>query len=83
MASWTTPTPQPQRPSSLTPMVSHSCLLSIVPFIIRANVERLAYSSISVFKRPSSSARREFVDRVLNMGGSDEGVGGGDDVAEL
>jgi hypothetical protein len=78
---WTTPTPQLQRPSSSPLAVSHSYLLSIVPFIIRANVERLTYSSISVFKHPSSSVRREFIDRVLNMGRSGEGVGGGNDAA--
>jgi hypothetical protein len=60
-------------------MVSYSCLLLIVPFIIRANVERLSYSSISVFKRPSSSPGREFIDEVLNMGGFGEGEGGGND----
>jgi hypothetical protein len=37
MPPWTTPTSQPQRPSSPL-MVSHLCLLSIVPFAIRANV---------------------------------------------
>jgi hypothetical protein len=52
-------------------------LLSIVPFIIRANVDRLAYSSIYVFKCPSSSVGLDFVDRVLNMGGFGEGEGGG------
>jgi hypothetical protein len=52
-------------------------ILSIVTFIIQANVECLAYSSIYVFKCPSSSAGREFVDGVLNMGGSSEGEGGG------
>jgi hypothetical protein len=52
-------------------------ILSIVPFVIQANVERLAYSSIYVFKCPSSLAGREFVDGVLNMGGSGEGEGGG------
>jgi hypothetical protein len=58
-------------------MISHLCLLSIVPFIIRANVECLAYSSIYVFKHPSSSVGRDFVDGVVNMGGSDEGESGG------
>jgi hypothetical protein len=43
---------------------------------MQANVERLSYSSIIVFKRPSS-ARCDFTDAVLNMGGSDEGDGGG------
>jgi hypothetical protein len=76
MPPWMTPTPQPQRPSS-PPTVSHLCLLSIVPFVIRANIERLAYSSIYVFKRPSSSAGRDFVDRFLNLGGSGEGEGEG------
>jgi hypothetical protein len=74
---------QLQRHSSSPPTVSHSCLLSIVPFIIRANVERLAYSSISVSKRHSSSTRREFIDGALNMGGSDEGEGGGNDPMAL
>jgi hypothetical protein len=37
-------------------------ILSIVPFVIQANVERLAYSSIYVFKHPSSSVGHEFVD---------------------
>jgi hypothetical protein len=69
-------TPQPQRPSSPL-MVSHLCLLSIVPFVIRENVEHLAYSSIYVFEHPSSLARRDFVDGVLNMGGSGEGEGSG------
>jgi hypothetical protein len=58
-------------------MVSHSCLLSIVPFVIRANVERLTSSYIYIFKRPSSSARRDFINRILNMGGSGKGEGGG------
>jgi hypothetical protein len=77
MPPWMIPTPQPQRPSSSPPIVSHLCLLSIVLFIIRANVERLAYSSIYVFKRPSSSVECDFIDRVLNMGGSGEGGSGG------
>jgi hypothetical protein len=77
MPPWMTPTSQPQRPSSSPPMVSRLCLLSIVPFVIRANIECLAYSSIYVFKRPSSSARCEFVNGVLNMGGSSEGEGKG------
>jgi hypothetical protein len=77
MPLWMTLTPQPQRSSSSPSMVSHLCLLSIVPFVIRANVERLAYSSIYVFKCPSSSARCDFIDGVLNMGGSSEGEGGG------
>jgi hypothetical protein len=53
------------------------CPLSIVTFVIRTNVEQLTNSSIYVFKRPSSSARRDFADVVLNVGGSDEGDGGG------
>jgi hypothetical protein len=56
---------------------SHLCLLSIVPFVIRANVKCLAYSYIYDFKCPSSSVGREFIDGVLNMGGSDKGEGGG------
>jgi hypothetical protein len=36
-------------------------------------MEHLTYSSIYVFKRPSLSAGRNFVDGVLNMGGSGEG----------
>jgi hypothetical protein len=56
-------------------MVSFSCLHSIVPFVIRANVECLAYSSIYVFKRPSSLAGRDFINGVLNMGASGEGEG--------
>jgi hypothetical protein len=79
MPPWMTPTPQPQRHSSSPPTVSHSCLHSIVPFIIRANVKCLAYSSISVFNHPSSSAGREFVVGAVNMGGSGEGDGGGND----
>jgi hypothetical protein len=51
------------------------CLLSIVPFVIQANVERHAYSSIYVFKHLSSSARHDFIEEVQNMGGSDEGKG--------
>jgi hypothetical protein len=39
--------------------------------------QTFAYSSIYVFKCPSLSAERDFVDGVLNMGGSDEGEGGG------
>jgi hypothetical protein len=73
MPLWMTPMPQPHRPSSSLPMVSHSCLLSIVLFVIRANVKRLAYSSIYVFKRPSSSVGHDFIDGVLNVGGSSEG----------
>jgi hypothetical protein len=77
MPPWTTLTLQPQRPPSSPPTVSHLCILSIVPFVIRANVERLAYSSIYIFKCPSSSTGRDFVDGVLNIGGSGEGEGGG------
>jgi hypothetical protein len=40
-------------------------------------VEQLTYSSNYVYKRPSSLVGCEFVDGVLNMGGSDEGEGGG------
>jgi hypothetical protein len=58
-------------------MVSHSCLLSIIPFVIRVNVECLAYSSIYVFKRHSSSAEHDFIDEVINMGGFNEGEAGG------
>jgi hypothetical protein len=76
---WTTPTPQPQRPPSSPLMISHSCLLSIVPFVIRANVERLAYSSIYVFKRPSLSAGHDFIDGVLNKRRFGKGKGGGTD----
>jgi hypothetical protein len=39
--------------------------------------EHLTYSSIYFFKRPSSSAGRDFIDGVLNMGGFGEGEGGG------
>jgi hypothetical protein len=73
---WTTLTPHPHQPSSSPLTERHLCLLSIVTFIMQANVERLSYSSIIVFKRPSS-ARCDFTDAVLNMGGSDEGDGGG------
>jgi hypothetical protein len=44
---------------------------------MRANIKRLAYSSICVFKHHSSLAERDFVDGVLNMGGSGEGEGDG------
>jgi hypothetical protein len=64
---------QPQRPSSSPPTVSYLYLHSIVPFVIRANVKHLIY----VFKCPSSSAGCDFVDGVLNMGGSGEGEGNG------
>jgi hypothetical protein len=75
MPPWMTSTPH--RPSSSPPMVRHSCLLSIVTFIIRANVERLANSSIYVFKWHFSSVRYDFTDAVLNVGGSNEGDDGG------
>jgi hypothetical protein len=81
MSPRTTLTSQPHQHSSSPPMVSHSCLLSIIPFIIRANAKRLAYTSISVFKRPSSTVGHEFVDGALNMGGSGEGKGSGNDAA--
>jgi hypothetical protein len=68
---WMKPTLQLHWPSS--PLT----VLSIVPLIIRANVEWLTYSSIYVFKRPSSSTGRDFAGTILNMGGSDEGDGGG------
>jgi hypothetical protein len=57
-------------------------ILSIVPFIIQPHVERLPYLSIYVFKCPSSSDGRDFIDGVLNMGGSGEGDcdGTGNDV---
>ncbi len=55
----------------------YSCILSIVTFVIRANVEWLTNLSIYVFKRPSSSAGHVFINLVLNMRGSDEGEGGG------
>jgi hypothetical protein len=45
----------------------HSCLISIVSFTIQVNVQRLTYSSIFTFMCHSSSAGREFVDRVLSM----------------
>jgi hypothetical protein len=53
------------------------CLISIVTFVIRDNIERLTNSSIYVFKRPSSLVGRDFINAVLNMGGSGEGNGGG------
>jgi hypothetical protein len=59
---------------------SYVPIFSIVPFVIRANVECLAYSSIYVFKRPSLAGRK-FIDEVLNMGGSGEGGGTGNDTA--
>jgi hypothetical protein len=43
--------------------------------------ERLSYLSIYVFKCPSSSVGRDFVDGILNMGGSGEGGGTGNDAA--
>jgi hypothetical protein len=54
-------------------------IISIVTFVIQANIERLANSSIFFFKEHSSSAERDFTDVVLNVGGSDEGDGGGND----
>jgi hypothetical protein len=36
-------------------------------------------TSIYVFKQPSSSVGRDFADAILNVGGSDEGDGGGND----
>jgi hypothetical protein len=77
MSPWTIPTPQPQQLSSSPQIVRHLWLLSIVTFVIRANVEQLANSCIYVFKRPSSSAGRDFTDAVLNVGGSGEGDDGG------
>jgi hypothetical protein len=77
MPPWTTWTSQPQRPSSSPLTIIHLCLLSIVPFVIRANVEQLTYSSIYVFKHPSSSVGRDFIDGVLNMAGFSEADGGG------
>jgi hypothetical protein len=56
-------------------------ILSIVSFVIQPHVERLPYLSIYVFKHPSSSAGCNFVDGVLNMGGSSEGGGTDNDVA--
>jgi hypothetical protein len=56
-------------------------ILSIVPFAIQANVECLAYSTIYVFKHPSSLVGREFIDGVLNMGGSGKGSGTDNDAA--
>jgi hypothetical protein len=52
-------------------------ILSIVPFVIQAHIERLSYFSIYVFKHPSSLVGIDIVDEVLNMGGSYEGEGGG------
>jgi hypothetical protein len=59
-------------------------ILSIVPFVMQAHVERLPYLSIYIFKRFSSSAGRDFIDKVLNMGGSGEDQGSGtcNDVAQ-
>jgi hypothetical protein len=54
-------------------------ILLIVLFIIQVNVKCLAYSFIYVFKRHSLSAGHEFVDDVLNMGGSGEGGDTGND----
>jgi hypothetical protein len=55
----------------------HSCLLSIIPFIIRANDKCLTYSSIYAFKCPSLSIGHDFIDGVLNVRGSGKGEGGG------
>jgi hypothetical protein len=52
-------------------------ILSIVPFVIQPHVERLPYLSIYIFKRPSSSPRRDFVNGILNMEGSNKGEAGG------
>jgi hypothetical protein len=51
---------------------------------MQAHVERLPYLSIYIFKRFSSSAGRDFIDKVLNMGGSgeDQGSGTRNDVAQ-
>jgi glyoxylate utilization-related uncharacterized protein len=61
----------------------YSCILSIVTFVIRANVEQLTNSSIYVFKQPSSSVERDFTDAILNVRGSGEGDrdGTGNDTA--
>jgi hypothetical protein len=67
------------RHSSSSPTVRHLCLLSIVTFLIQANIERLANSPIYVLKRPSSSAGHDFTDAVLNAGGSGQRNGGGTD----
>jgi hypothetical protein len=48
-------------------------ILSIVPFVIQAHVECLPYLPIYVFKCPFSLVGCDFVDGVLNMGGSSEG----------
>jgi hypothetical protein len=81
MPPWTTSVPQSQRPSYSPPTVRHFCPLSIVTFVIPANVEQLANSSIYVFKRPSSSAGCDFTDAVLNMRGFGEGGGTNNDAA--
>jgi hypothetical protein len=52
-------------------------ILSIVPFIIQAKMSNISLTCPFVFKCPSSSAGREFVNEVLNMKGSGEGEGGG------
>jgi hypothetical protein len=46
---------------------------------VQVNIQHLIYSSIFAFKCHSSSVGREFVDRVLSMGGSGEGDGGDND----
>jgi hypothetical protein len=76
MPLWTISTSQQPYSSPLT--VIYLCLLSIVLFVIRANVKRLAYSSIYIFKRPSSSVV-DFTDGVLYIGGSGKGEGSGTD----
>jgi hypothetical protein len=81
-SSSTPPPPSGQRmPPWTTPIVSHLCVLSIVPFVIRANIERLAYLSIYVFKHPSSSVGRDYINGVLNMEWSGEGGGTSNDAA--
>jgi hypothetical protein len=42
-----------------------------------SKVERLTYSFIYVFKHPSSSVGRDFINGALTMGGSSKGEGGG------
>jgi hypothetical protein len=78
MPSWTTPMLQPQQPSSLPQMVRHLCLLSIVYLHNMSQCRKTFVPTHPfVFKRPSSSAGYDFVDAVLNVGGSDKGNGGG------
>jgi hypothetical protein len=52
-------------------------ILSIISFVIQAHVKRLIYLFIYIFKHPSSSVGRDFINEVLNIGGSSEGEGGG------